>query len=98
MSHKWHYEDMPKMRLDETSTRITRAVRAEAARIGIDGKTLAVEALQRDPKYVYERFRFERPFSTKDLSTIASYLGISTDDIWRSANFDAEIHAQELTA
>jgi lambda repressor-like predicted transcriptional regulator len=86
------------MRLDETSTRVNRAVRAEAARMGIDGKTLAVKALRRDPKYVYERFRFEKPFSTRDLTTIANFLGITADDIWHSAQFDSEIHAQGLAS
>ncbi|MDN5980003.1 hypothetical protein [Bifidobacterium mongoliense] len=86
------------MRLDETSTRISRAVRAEAARQGVDGKTLATKALGRDPKYVYERFRFQKPFSTRDLSTIAEYLGITADDIFRSAAFDSEIHNQVRAA
>ena len=85
------------MRLDETSAQINRAVRAEAARCGIDGKKLA-GALQRDPKYVYERFRFEKAFSTKDLNLIASFLGITLADIVRSASFGAEIHQQQLAA
>jgi lambda repressor-like predicted transcriptional regulator len=86
------------MRLDETSTRVNRAVRAEAARAGVDGKTLAVHALNRDPKYVYERYKLEKPFSTRDLTIIADYLGITADDIWRSAQFGSQIHDQELTA
>jgi hypothetical protein len=86
------------MRLDETSTRINRAVRAEAARCGIDGKTLATKALQREPKYIYDRFNLQRPFSTKDIAKIASYLGIDATDIFRSASFDKEIHSQEVAA
>lgn len=50
------------MRLDETSTRIIRAVKAEAARCGKDGSSLA-EALGRNPKYVYDRFSFKKDFS-----------------------------------
>lgn len=86
------------MALDETSTRVNRAVRAEAARAGVDGKTLAVKALRRDPKYVYERFKLEKPFSTKDLTIIARYLGITANDIWRSAVFDSEIHTQKIVS
>jgi hypothetical protein len=64
--------------------------------MGVDGKTLAIKALKRDPKYVYDRFRFEKPFSTRDLSIIAGYLGITTADIFRSAAFDSEVHSQPL--
>lgn len=78
---------MPKMGLDETSTRIIRAVKAEAARSGITGKELAL-ALGRDKKYVYERYRFEKPFSTDDLAEIAHRIGIPTAAIWDSAEFD----------
>lgn len=73
-------------------------MRAEAARQGVDGKTLATKALGRDPKYVYDRFRFLKPFSTRDLSTIADYLGITADALFRSAAFDAEIHNQAVAA
>lgn len=86
------------MRLDETSTRVIRAVRAEAARCGVDGKTLAIRALKRDPKYVYERFSFTRDFTTRDLGLIAAFLGITTQDIMRSAALDAKIHSSQPTA
>lgn len=98
MSQKWHYKCVPKMRLDETSTRMIRAVRAEAARKGVSGRVLAVEALQRNPKYVYERYRFEKPFSTSDISTIANYLGIKSNAIYESAVFGEEIQKQNLAA
>lgn len=86
---------MPNMRLDETSTRIIRAVKAEAARCGKDGSSLA-EALGRNPKYVYDRFSFKKDFSTRDLGKIAEFLGITIQDIIRSAAFDAQIHAKEV--
>ena len=86
------------MRLDDTSTRINRAVRAEAARQGVDGRTLATKALHRDPKYVYERFRFQKDFSLTDLNAVAEYLGITTEDIFHSAEFDREIHSQVVAA
>lgn len=72
------------MGLDETSTRIIRAVKAEAARRNVDGKTLA-EALGRDKKYVYDRYRFEKPFATSDLEPISARLGITVDTIFASA-------------
>ena len=68
------------MRLDETSTRIVRAAKAEAARCGKDGSSLA-EALGRNPKYVYDRFSFKKDFSTRDLGKIADHLGITTQDV-----------------
>jgi lambda repressor-like predicted transcriptional regulator len=77
---------MPNMGLDETSTRVIQAVRAESARYGVTGKQLA-DALGRDKKYVYERFRFEKPFSTSDLEVIAHRLGITPQDLWDSAQF-----------
>ena len=75
------------MGLDETSTRIIRAVRAEAARSGITGKELAL-ALGRDKKYVYERFRFEKPFALSDLEPLAARIGIGVNTIWASAQLD----------
>lgn len=89
---------MTNMALDKTSTRIIRAVKAEAARAGVDGKTIAVKALGRDPKYVYERFRFEKPFTTKDLALIAGYLNIKTETIIQSASLDAQANNMEATA
>lgn len=84
VSRIWHSECMPNMGLDHTSTRIIRAVKAEAARRGVTGKVLA-EALGRDKKYVYERYRFEKAFATSDLEPIAESLGIPVDIIFASA-------------
>lgn len=72
------------MGLDETSTRIIRAVKAESARRGVTGKALAL-ALGRDKKYIYERYRFEKPFATSDLEPIADCLGISVGTLFASA-------------
>lgn len=83
---------MPKMGLDETSTRIIRAVKAESARRGVTGKELA-ESLGRDKKYIYERFRFEKSFAVSDLDEIANALGISKDAIWESAQFEQRTQA-----
>ena len=74
-----------------------RAVRAEAARYGYSGKDIA-KALGRDPKYVYERFRFQKPFSTEDLNQVAEWLGITFDDLIKSADFDASIHRSVIPA
>ena len=82
------------MRLTESSTRVIRAVRAEAARYGYSGKDIA-KALGRDPKYVYERFRFHKPFSTEDLNQVAEWLGITFDDLIRSTKFDTSAHRRE---
>ena len=84
------------MRLKHSSTRIIRAVRAEAARCGYSGKDVA-KALGRDPKYVYERFRFRRPFSTEDLNQVAEWLGITFGDLIKSAEFDASMHRHNLS-
>lgn len=89
---------MTNLALDETSTRLIRAVRAEAARAGIDGKALAVNGLKRDPKYVYERYRLEKPFTTKDLAQIANFLGITVEDIIKSASLEAQRQKQEVAA
>ncbi|MGJ0783925.1 hypothetical protein ACR74E_03940 [Bifidobacterium longum subsp. longum] len=70
-------------------------MKAEAARCGKDGSSLAA-ALGRNPKYVYDRFSFKKAFSTRDLGKIAEFLGITIQDIIRSAAFDAQIHAKEV--
>ncbi|MCT6838882.1 MAG: helix-turn-helix transcriptional regulator [Bifidobacteriales bacterium] len=85
------------MALRDSSTRVIRAVRAEAARYGYSGKDIA-KALGRDPKYVYERFRFQKPFSTEDLNQVAEWLGITFDDLIKSADFDASIHQSVIPA
>lgn len=72
-------------------------MRAEAARYGYSGKDIA-KALGRDPKYVYERFRFQKPFSTEDLNQVAEWLGITFDDLIKSADFDASIHQSVIPA
>lgn len=85
------------MGLDETSARIIRAVKAEAARAGFSGKDLA-GALGRDKKYVYERFRFEKPFATSDLEPIAAHIGVTVDVILASAQFEATTRAEVIAA
>ncbi|CAG7622374.1 hypothetical protein ACFPZL_09615 [Leucobacter soli] len=85
------------MGLDETSARIIRAVKAEAARRGVTGKALA-GALGRDKKYVYERFRFEKPFATSDLEPIASRLGITAATLFASAALEEQVQAPEVAA
>lgn len=62
-------------------------MKAESARRGVTGKELA-EALGRDKKYIYERFRFEKSFAVSDLDEIADALGITKDAIWESAQFE----------
>lgn len=78
------------MGLDETSTRIIRAVKAEAARRSVTGKEIAL-ALGRDKKYVYERFRFEKPFALSDLEPISAHIGISVEMLWASAQLDTQM-------
>lgn len=76
---------------------IADAVKAEAARAGYSGKTIA-RLIGRDKNYIYERFRYEKPFDTNDLAQIASAIGITPNDIFRSAEFGIALHAQRLTA
>lgn len=83
---------MPNMGLDETSTRIIGAVKAESARRGMSGKKLA-EALGRDKKYIYERFRYEKPFATSDLEPLAQSIGISVSTLFASAALE-ELESQ----
>lgn len=87
------------MGLDETSTRIIRAVKAESARFGVAGKDLAT-ALGRDKKYVYERYRFEKPFATSDLEPIAARIGITVDTLFASAALEdrAKQHPEKVAA
>lgn len=85
------------MGLDDTSTRIIRAVKAESARRGVTGKMLA-EALGRDKKYIYDRYRFEKPFATSDLEPIAVRLGISVGVLFASAALEAEADAEAVAA
>ncbi|MCI1868285.1 hypothetical protein [Bifidobacterium crudilactis] len=84
-------------KLDKQSIAIANAVKAESARVGITGKVLATN-LGRDRNYIYERFRYQKPFDTNDLANIARVLGISLDSIFRSASFGLEIHEQEMAA
>lgn len=83
----WHYRDMPKMTLTETSRRLIRAVRAESGRRGVNAVQLAA-ALGRNPKYIYERFNMHKAFTTDDLNDIARCLGIDSDVIFESAKFE----------
>lgn len=78
------------MGLDETSSRIIRAVKAEAARRGVSGKAIA-EALGRDKKYIYERYRLEKPFATSDLEPISRRLGITVDTLFASAALEDRV-------
>ena len=84
-------------KLDKQSIAIANAVKAESARVGITGKVLAAN-LGRDRNYIYERFRYQKPFDTNDLANIANVLGISLDSIFRSATFGLEIHDQGMAA
>ncbi|KFI76573.1 hypothetical protein [Bifidobacterium mongoliense] len=78
-------------KLDEQSIAIADAVKAEAARVGVSGKRLAQD-IGRDRNYIYERFRYEKPFDTNDLSIIAKSLGISLESLFQSATFGQQIH------
>ncbi|MCI1643805.1 MAG: hypothetical protein SOH95_05385 [Bifidobacterium crudilactis] len=84
-------------KLDEQSIAIANAVKAESARVGITGKILATK-IGRDRNYIYERFRYQKPFDTNDLANIARVLGISLDSIFRSASFGVEIHTQKIVS
>lgn len=82
-------------KVDAKSVEIIDAVKAESARVGVSGKQLA-DALGRDRNFIYERFRYEKPFDTNDLQGIAKRLGITIADILRSAALGAEIHGKAL--
>ena len=66
--------------LDKQSIALADAVKAEAARVGISGKQIA-SGIGRDRNYIYERFRYEKPFDTNDLSGIAKVLGITLEQL-----------------
>lgn len=76
---------------------ITDAVKAEVARVGLSGKEIA-RRIGRDRNYIYERYRYEKPFDTNDLALIAKAIGITTDDLFRSAELGKTMHSHELTA
>lgn len=76
---------------------LIRAVRAEAARAGISTPDLA-ERIDRDRKFLYDRFALKTPFSTEDLAAIAKALGITTEDIIKSASLEAQRQKQEVAA
>ncbi len=83
--------------LSETSVRLIRAVRAEAARAGITTPELA-ERIGRDRKFLYDRFAMKLPFNTNDLTDIAKALGITVEDIIKSASLEAQRQKQEVAA
>lgn len=83
--------------LSKTSVTLIRAVRAEAARAGISTPDLA-EMIGRDRKFLYDRFALKAPFSTEDLAAIAKALGITTEDIIKSASLEAQRQKQEVAA
>lgn len=83
--------------LDKQSIAIANAVKAESARVGMTGKILATN-IGRDRNYIYERFRYKKPFDTNDLANIAKVLGISLDSIFRSASFGTEIHEPQFSS
>lgn len=83
--------------LSETSVTLIRAVRAEAARAGISTPDLA-ERIGRDRKFLYDRFALKTPFSTEDLADIAKALGITAEDIIKSASLEAQRQKQEVAA
>lgn len=81
--------------LSETSVRLIRAVRAEAARAGVNTPELA-ERIGRDRKFLYDRFAMKLPFNTNDLTDIAKALGITVEDIIKSASLEAQRQKQEV--
>lgn len=83
--------------LSETSVRLIRAVRAEAARAGVATPELAKQ-IGRDRKFLYDRFAMKLPFNTNDLTDIAKALGITVEDIIKSASLEAQRQKQEKTA
>ena len=83
--------------LSETSVRLIRAVRAETARAGISIPELA-KRIGRDRKFLYDRFAMKLPFNTNDLTDIAKALGITVEDIIKSASLEAQRQKQEKTA
>lgn len=83
--------------LSETSVRLIRAVRAEAARAGVATPELA-KRIGRDRKFLYDRFAMKLPFNTNDLTDIAKALGITVEDIIKSASLEAQRQKREKTA
>lgn len=78
--------------LNETSTRITRAVKAELARRDQDGLAL-VDVLGMNRNAVYARLRYEVPFTTDELDKIATFFGMTFTSLIASANLDRQRQA-----
>lgn len=70
-------------------------MRAEAARAGVTTPELA-ERIGRDRKFLYDRFAMKLPFNTNDLTDIAKALGITVEDIIKSASLEAQRQKQEV--
>jgi hypothetical protein len=83
--------------LSATSIELIRAVKAEAARLGVPTPELA-RRTGRDRKFFYDRFLFLKAFSTDDLDAIATALGITAGDIINSARFAAKMHNAKAVA
>ena len=81
--------------LSETSVRLIRAVRAEGARAGVTTPELA-ERIGRDRKFLYDRFAMKLPFNTNDKKKKEKALGITVEDIIKSASLEAQRQKQEV--
>jgi hypothetical protein len=81
--------------LDENSIDIINAVKAEAARFGFDGKSLAVR-MGHDRNWIYERYRYRKPFDTNDLGIIAKILGVPVSLIFQSAELGSKMRASSM--
>lgn len=73
--------------LDESSTRIIRAVKAELARRDKTGADL-VDVLGLNRNAVYTRLGYGKAFDTMELAKIADFLGITITELLASADLD----------
>lgn len=78
-------------KIDGLSAAVIDAIKAECARIGMDGKTLA-EKIGKDRNYVYARFRHQRVFDTNDIDRIANALGLTDAYIFKQAETGIALH------
>ena len=73
--------------LDESSTRIIRAVKAELARRDKTGADL-VDVLGLNRNAVYARLGYTKAFDPVELVKVADFLGITITELLASADLD----------
>lgn len=76
---------------------LTRAVKAELARLDLDGADL-IPVLRIGRNAIYARLRGERAFDTDELAKIAEFMGMTLRDLIDSAEFGMRIADRQAVA